>query len=138
MSASQREKGAVGERQFVKWLRESGRAPDARRYLAGDGRQPGDIDAFPGLVLDVKVRARCEPGTWKRQAETEAGPHRLGAVVYHPPGVSDPGQWIVMLRVEEFLDLWSPDARDSRHAEGVGPETVGARIPAFCDVDPAD
>jgi hypothetical protein len=99
-----RDKGARSERAFVHWLREHG-YPDARRYLAGDGRQPGDIDAMPGIIFDVKSRAVCKPGTWMLQAEGEAG-DRLATVVYHPPGVADPGQWVMMLRLEEFVKLW--------------------------------
>ena len=103
--AAPRLKGANAERALVRWLRETGHAPDARRYLAGDGRQPGDIDALPGLCLEVKARDRCAPGGWMIQAESQAA-GRLAVVVYHPPGVADPGQWVAMLRFDEFLTLW--------------------------------
>lgn len=60
-----RRRGADAERQVVNYLREHG-YPDARRYLAGDSRQPGDIDAIPGVSIEVKDRARsawplCDP-----------------------------------------------------------------------------
>ena len=100
MGASQRNKGARAERRFVTWLRQY--YPDARRYLAGDGRQPGDIDAIPTVCFDVKDRADCKPGTWMRQAEAEAGPNRLAVVVYWPPR---DGEWIAMIRVTELLRL---------------------------------
>ena len=45
-----RRRGADAERQVVNYLREHG-YPDARRYLAGDSRQPGDIDAIPGVSM---------------------------------------------------------------------------------------
>ena len=107
MTAAQRNKGAAAERRFVKWLREYG-YPDARRYLAGDGRQPGDIDAIPAVCFDVKDRADCKPGTWMRQAEEEAGPSRLPVVIYWPPR---DGEWIAMLRVTELLRLLEDDGR---------------------------
>ena len=48
-----RARGARAEVAVVNWLRDHG-YPDARRYLAGDGRQPGDIDAIPGVSIEVK------------------------------------------------------------------------------------
>src|SRR5271156_2588884 len=98
-----RRKGAYKEVQVVNWMRGRG-SPDARRYLAGDGRQPGDIDALPGICLEVKARAECKPGTWMTQAELEAG-SRLAVVVYHPPGVADVGEWVGMVRFRQLLHL---------------------------------
>lgn len=43
VSAAERRRGADAERAVVNYLRAAG-WPDTRRYLAGDGRQPGDID----------------------------------------------------------------------------------------------
>ena len=102
--SGRRAKGARAELAFVKWLREHG-WPDARRYLAGDGRQPGDIDALPGVCLEVRHRAECKPGGWMRDAEAEAGAGRLPVVIYHPPGVGDPGEWVAMVRVKELVRL---------------------------------
>ena len=99
-----RNKGAANEREVVNYLRYT-RGIEARRYLAGDGRQPGDIDAYPGLSLEVRARAECKPGSWLDGAEKAAG-HRLAVVVYHPPGVGDVGRWIVMERFAGFLDRW--------------------------------
>ncbi len=102
-----RTKGAVNERAVVNWLREHGHE-DARRYLAGDGRQPGDIDAIPGLSLEVRARAECKPGSWLAGAEQAAGP-RLAVVLYHPPGVGDVGRWIWMERFAGALQRWDQD-----------------------------
>jgi hypothetical protein len=99
-----RVKGAANERAVVAWLREHG-YPDARRYLAGDGRQPGDIDAIPGLSLEVRARAVCKPGSWLDGAEKAAG-GRLAVVLYHPPGVGDVGDWVAMERFSGFLERW--------------------------------
>lgn len=99
--ASARRKGADNERDFVKWLRANG-YPNARRYLAGDGRQPGDIDGVAGVSLEVRAREVCKPGSWLDGAEQAAG-GRLAVVIYHPPGVADPGDWAAIVRVRQLI-----------------------------------
>jgi hypothetical protein len=101
-----RVKGARNERALVSWLREHG-WPDARRTLAGDGLQPGDVDAIPGVCIEVRARAECKPGSWMLDAERQAH-GRLALVIYHPPGVRDPGEWIAMVRLHEIPGLLDP------------------------------
>lgn len=108
MSAYQRNKGARGERAVVAWLRKNG-YPEARRYLAGDGNQPGDIDAIPGVCLEVKSQAKYDIPAWLRQATEEAG-WRLPVVVVHPKGVADVGDWWAVMRFEDAVELL--DERD--------------------------
>lgn len=86
-----RRRGADAERQVVNYLREHG-YPDARRYLAGDGKAPGDIDAIPGVSIEVKDRARSAWPEWREQALTEAG-WRVPIVVRRTRGVRDVGLW---------------------------------------------
>lgn len=110
MSAMQRNKGARAERAVVAYLRQHGH-PDARRYLAGDGRQPGDIDAIPGVSFEVKDQATyCFPA-WLAQAVAEAG-ERLPVVVAKPKGVShdNVGDWWAVLRFDDLLELLREDA----------------------------
>lgn len=112
MSAANRNRGANAERAVVAWLRDNG-WPDARRYLAGDGRQPGDVDAIPGVVIEVKDVARsCWP-TWCRQALAEAGPDRVAIVVRRERGVADVGRWPALMRdgwvgIESDEGRWIP------------------------------
>ena len=108
MSGAQRRKGAEYERAAVNWLRAHGH-PDARRYLAGDGRQPGDIDAIPGVTIDVKARRELAIPEWLRQVETEAGPNRFPVLWVWRPGLADPGDWWAITRWKhlhaEFLQI---------------------------------
>lgn len=97
-------KGVRAEVAAVNWLRAHGH-PDARRYLSGDGLQPGDIDAIPAVCLDVKDCVAFEPQKWLRQVAAEAGPHRLPVVWAKLRGETDPGQWMVLLRAADFFDL---------------------------------
>jgi hypothetical protein len=98
-----RAKGNAAEVAVVNWLREHG-YPDARRYLAGDGRQPGDIDGVPALCIDVKNQQRHAIGEWLRQAEREARSN-LPVVVVKPRGETDPGKWWAVLRFEDLIGL---------------------------------
>lgn len=90
--ATSRRRGADAERKVVNWLRDNG-YPDARRYLAGDGRQPGDIDAIPGVVIEVKDVAASAWPSWCGQARAAAGVDRVPIVVRRTRGVTDVGEW---------------------------------------------
>lgn len=92
MSARERDRGARAERAVVNFLRANG-WPDARRYLAGDGRQPGDVDFHPLVCLEVKDRAQSRWPMWCRQAASEAREGMVPVVVRRTRGVPDAGQW---------------------------------------------
>lgn len=98
-----RTKGARAEVDYVNWLRTNG-YPDARRYLAGDGRQPGDIDAIPGVCIDVKDRAELAIPEWLRQVEIEAG-WRFPLLVVKRRLLSDPADWWAITRMRHMLPL---------------------------------
>lgn len=100
-----RNKGARAERAVVAYLRDNG-YPDARRYLAGDGRQPGDVDAIPGVSIEVKDQAAYSISAWVAQAIDEAG-ERVPMVWMHPKGVrvDDVGNWWCVMRVSDVVGL---------------------------------
>ncbi len=70
---------------------------DARRYLAGDGKQPGDVDWHPLVVLEVKDVKNTAWPTWCRQANTAADVGQVPVVVRRARGVTDVGRWPVRL-----------------------------------------
>ena len=107
--ARSRNKGARAARAVVRWLRSPG-WPDARRYLAGDGRQPGDSDGGPGVAIEGKDQARYDIPAWLRQAIAEAGPN-LPVVCIHPQGVSHDtvGDWWAVLRLSDLAGLLHDD-----------------------------
>lgn len=106
MSAYSRNKGARAEVALVNWLRDNGH-PDARRYLAGDGRQPGDIDAIAGVAIDCKDCARLEIPAWLTQVETEAA-GRLPLLAVKRPRLADPGDWWAISRIRHIVPLLDP------------------------------
>ena len=103
MTVDSRTKGLVYERKAVRWLRDHDH-PDARRYLQGDGRQPGDLDALPGVCIDVKARQKLAIPEWLRQVRQEAGPDRLPLLWIWRPGLADPGDWWAVARWEDLHD----------------------------------
>jgi hypothetical protein len=101
---SNRNRGARAEVQVVNYLRTWW--PDARRYLAGDGRQPGDIDCHPLLVIEVKDCARSAWPTWCRQAAAAAPPGTVPVVVRRTRGVTDVGLWECRSEIIADRPLW--------------------------------
>ena len=98
-----RDKGARAERAVVAWLREHG-WPDARRYLAGDGRQPGDIDGVPGLVMEIKAGERVCLSEWLGQVDKEAMRGTVPLVVVSLRGEPDPGKWAAVMRLDVAME----------------------------------
>ena len=109
MGAMSRRKGATAEQAVVAYLRQHG-YPDARRYLAGDGRQPGDIDGIPGVALEVKNQERYSLAEWVDQAVAEARTN-LPVVVAKRRGKPDPGDWYAVLRFSDLVELLTDDRR---------------------------
>lgn len=104
MSAANRRRGADAERAVVRWLRDAG-WPDTRRYLAGDGRQPGDVDWHPLICLEVKDRVESAWPTWCRQAAAEARAGTIPVVVRRTRGQPDAGLWEARTPVDAWADI---------------------------------
>ena len=105
-----RRRGADAERAVVRYLRSRG-YPDARRYLAGDSMQPGDLDWHPLFCVEVKDVAASMWPTWCRQALDQCKPGLVPVVVRRERGVSDPGRWECRVRTiswQAFVGRWMP------------------------------
>lgn len=99
--AASRRRGARAEVAVVNYLRQWW--PDARRVLAGDGRQDRDVDFHPRVSLEVKdVAANAWPA-WCRQAVAQSKPGTIPMVVRRTRGVTDPGRWVVRLPYHDEL-----------------------------------
>ena len=104
-----RDRGARAERAVVNYLRTWW--PDARRVLAGDGRQDCDVTFHPRVSLEVKdVAANAWP-SWCRQAVEQSKPGTIPMVVRRTRGVTDVGRWVVRLPDRSGLavsGVWTP------------------------------
>ena len=104
MGAMSRNKGARGERAVVTYL--AARGHKARRFLAGDGNQPGDIDWRPDLAIEVKnAETRTIPAWWRQTVAEADG--RTPVLIYRPDGVTldDVGRWHVVIEADHYFDL---------------------------------
>lgn len=98
--AASRNRGARAERAVVNYLRTWW--PDARRVLAGDGRQDCDVTFHPRVSLEVKDVAGSSWPSWCRQAVAQSKPGTIPMVVRRARGVTDVGRWVVRLPVGDL------------------------------------
>lgn len=106
MGRMQRTKGANAERAGVRWLNTRGHR--TRRFLAGDGEQPGDIDGVPGLCIEVKDQATYKFPQWLKQVRAEARPGDLPVVLIKPNGIGldSTDKWWILVRADDFMTEW--------------------------------
>ena len=69
-----------------------------------DGKQPGDIDAIPGVSIEVKDVAKSSWPSWRLQAVTAAG-GRIPIVLRRTRGVRDVGQWLCQVPWDRWNEL---------------------------------
>lgn len=99
-----RRRGGDAERAVAAWLRANG-WPDARRTLAGDGRQPGDLDWHPCVVAEVKDVAATRWPTWQRQALAQCQWGQAPVVIRRWRGVPDPGRWTARIHHASWTEI---------------------------------
>lgn len=120
MSAANRRRGHDAERAVAAWLRDRG-WPDARTTrsaLGHDGAHaPGDIEAIPGLVIEVKDVAGSRWPSWARQAEAEAY-GRPWIVIRRRRGTVNVGDWDCLTS-----EAWAHE-RHQRSARSLVPVSV--------------
>lgn len=95
--ASNRQRGHNAERAVVTYLRLNGYplAATSRSMLGHDGARQlgGDVFFHPAVALEVKDVAASAWPTWLRQADRQAGPYRIAAVIRRLRGTVDVGMW---------------------------------------------
>jgi hypothetical protein len=102
--ARSRNKGANAERSVTNYLRKRGH--QVRRFLAGDGEQPGDIDGIDGLCIEVKNAGIYDFPAWLRQVKEEARDGDLPIVVSKPKGITDVDEWFTVVKFGDFMTHW--------------------------------
>lgn len=102
MSASQRRKGAEGEREFLAWLRTQTGA--AVHRALGQARDGGADAVLDDVVFEVKRRRAIAPLRWMEQVARAAGTEQVPVVAMREDGCRE---WFVLLRASDFV-AWAP------------------------------
>ncbi len=104
--AANRRRGADGERNVVRYLNDAGFA-HAERRLSGGPDDRGDITGIPGVVLEVKDRARLDLAGWIDQLrdEMDAADTHIGAVIHRRRGRPNVGEWYATMPVDVLVTL---------------------------------
>lgn len=105
MSASRR-KGTSAESAVVAYLRGHG-WPLAERRAPSGARDRGDVAGVPGVVVEVKDRARLDLAGWVDEAGAERGHAgaRLAVVWHKRRGRGSPAGWYVTMIGATFVEL---------------------------------
>lgn len=97
MSASQRRKGAAGEREVCAYL--SGIFDERVKRNLSQSRDGGDDIRVAGLVVEVKRRKRIAVLRWMEQAKRAAGDGGVPVVVMR----EDDGKWYGLVRLDHLF-----------------------------------
>ncbi len=102
MPAAERRKGRRWELEVAAALTRLG-VPAERFTEPGHAREDIVVAAWPWLAVEAKSQARLDLAGWVRQAQTQAGPHRVGIVVHKRHGVGDATQAWVTCTLEDMV-----------------------------------
>ena len=103
MGASQRRKGAAGEREWVDVLRKQGFSVEGRQL--GQARDGGGDVRHGGFLYEVKRYNAIAVRKWLDQAEASVLQYKAGempVVAMREDGRTD---WMVLMRAEDFFNV---------------------------------
>lgn len=103
MTINSRAKGARGEREFAKYLRDRGHEARRGQQFSGGADSPDVVSSIPGVHIEVKRVEAGNPYKWLAQAIEDAGAIKLPLVAHR----KNNQEWIAVLRMEDFLNILS-------------------------------
>ena len=101
MGINSREKGALGERQVARILREHGY--DARRgqqFCGANG--DADVVGLPGIHIEVKRVERLNIDNAMEQSKNDARDGEMPVVIHRKNGK----KWLVTMSIDDFLKMY--------------------------------
>lgn len=101
MSINSRSKGAKGERELAKILREYG-YPCRRGQQYSGANGDADVVGLPNIHIEVKRRERLEIYSAIAQAVRDAKNDEKPAVFYR----KNECEWLVTMRLEDWMKLY--------------------------------
>lgn len=110
MPINSRRKGATGERELAKYLREHGyNARRGQQYSGANG--DADVIGLPGFHIEVKRTERFEVYKALTQAQNDAKMGEIPLVCHR----KNRGQWIAVLSMKDLLELIDERYKESVH-----------------------
>ena len=106
MSNPSKQRGTRWESAIVDYVRDHGFPHCERRALSG-GKDKGDLNIAPGLVIEAKCQSRHSFAEWLDEAteETANAGADIGMVWAHRRGKSSPGAGYVVMDGETAVRL---------------------------------
>ena len=110
MPINSRQKGATGERELARYLREHGyNARRGQQYSGANG--DADVIGLPGFHIEVKRTERFEVYKALTQAQNDAKMGEIPLVCHR----KNRGQWIAVLSLKDLLELIDERYKESLH-----------------------
>ena len=103
MGASQRRKGAAGEREWVDMLRARGYPAEGRQL--GQARDGGGDVRHGGILYEVKRYNKIAVRKWLDQAEASMVSYKQGEIPTVAMREDGRTEWMILMRAEDFLNL---------------------------------
>jgi Holliday junction resolvase len=135
MPINSRSKGAVGERELVQRLNDSGMMARRTAQYCGNTGDAADI-AVDGLTLHVEVK-RCERLPWKRTlAQVERDSKSNGGrwiIAHRQNGMRT---WLIVQTLEQWVDDSIAAQRARAHRTEVMRKAIDGTIPTHSEPSP--
>ena len=105
---NQRQKGAVGEREFAKLLREHGYEAERGVQHSGGKDSPDVKTNMHGVHWEIKRTERLRLHDALKQSQRDAGEDEMAVVGYR----RNHDEWIVIQTFDEWIELYNAWARE--------------------------
>ena len=103
MGASQRQKGAAGEREWVGVLRARGYNVEGRQL--GQARDGGGDVRYGGILYEVKRYNKIAVRKWLDQAEASVIQYKQNEIPIVAMREDGRTEWMILMRADNFLKL---------------------------------
>lgn len=102
MAINSKQKGAVGEREVAKILREHGYDAHRTAQYCGNTGEAADVVGLPGFHIECKRAERMELYKWYAQSVRDSSGSEDIPIVVHRKNNAD---WLVSMSFEDFLRI---------------------------------
>jgi len=109
MGINSREKGALGERQVARILREHGyEARRGQQFCGANG--DADVVGLPGIHIEVKRVERLNIDNAMEQSKNDARDGETPVVIHRKNGK----KWLVTMSIDDFLKMYENACNENK------------------------